>query len=90
MSKGYISNFKKCETEGKWFEDISFDSDPERAWNWATREGAEIDCMDLNRGVEIPSSKGGFFMLSGFKIEERPRGEFLIFCEGPFIPDTAK
>jgi hypothetical protein len=44
---------------------------------------AEADCLDLNRGVTIPS--GGTYICTNFRVEEEAPDKFLIYCETPFV-----
>jgi hypothetical protein len=65
---------------------VAFTSKPEGANWYDTRQEAESDCANIfNRGIVIDSSEGGKQTLRNFRVEERKPGEFVIFCEGPFI-----
>jgi hypothetical protein len=90
MARAYVSGYKieRPAEENHWRsgEFIGFDSHLEYASHWATREDAESHCNSLNQGIEIPFSEGGMYILRNFKVEERTSDEFVIVCEGPFIP----
>jgi hypothetical protein len=85
MAKGYISHLRLVNEGEDWRENISFDSHPEKAIYWSSPEDADIKCQELNRGVRIPSARGGFYYLDDFHVEETEPGRFTIYCEGPFI-----
>ena len=85
MLKGYV-RFLQLVKDGEEFrEDVSFDSRPKNAMYWRNVVDADIKCQELNRGVRIPSSKGGNYLLTDFKTEQIEPGRFSIWCEGPFI-----
>jgi hypothetical protein len=83
--KAYIQSFIRAGSEDAPRHDFVFDSHPEKAMYWNSREEADIECLDLNRGgVTIQSIDGTFHVLSNFEVEETTSGEFSICCEGPF------
>jgi hypothetical protein len=88
MPRAYLSGHSIEWPTNRWRsrEIFDFDSRPERALYWTTREEANRDCTLFNRGIEIPSSEGGMYILRNFKVEKRTSDEFVIVCEGPFIP----
>ena len=85
--KGYLSRWNKREQpEQSHIMDYWFDPRIENAAHWRTKQEAEVDrVLFENLPITIPSSQGGFHVLKGFKVEERALGEYVIFCEGPFI-----
>jgi hypothetical protein len=85
MPKGYIQGSKP--QNKSLLIDYWFGSNPQKAAVWMTREEADIDCGIFDRHkIQIPTIWGGIHTCSGFKSEERKPGEFIVFCEAPFIP----
>jgi hypothetical protein len=90
LIKGYVQGWRETEKPRPYFLDYWFDSRPDEAAVWKTKEEADIDCRLFDRHrIEIPASWGGNHICSGFKSEERKPGEFVVFCEAPFIPKQA-
>ena len=87
MPKGYICGWSRSkDPERPYQTDFWFDSDPQKAAYWKTHEEAETDCELLEKkAIAIDSGEGGRHICSGFQIEKRGPGEFVIFCEAPFI-----
>jgi hypothetical protein len=86
VHKGYVKSIVAVQVGDNWREDFTFNSNPENAWYWTTFSEADVKCMELNkRGVEIPSSEGGAYLLRNFNVEETAPCQFSIYCEGPFI-----
>jgi hypothetical protein len=87
MLKGYITGWKEREKpEEHHIVDLGFDHRPEKAACWPTREQAENDCAIFDHWqIVIPSADGGTHICKGFKVEKRAPGEFVVFCEAPFI-----
>jgi hypothetical protein len=84
--KGYICRWERRKEPHSHVMDYWFDHRPEKAAFWRTKEEADADCMIFNReGITIPSSEGGSYLCNNFRSEERSPGEFVIFCEAPFI-----
>ncbi|MGB8886918.1 MAG: hypothetical protein WCC87_09360 [Candidatus Korobacteraceae bacterium] len=52
---------------------------------WTTRESAERDMSDLERGIKVPSAWGGSFVCRELTLEQLPSGEYVISLEAPFI-----
>jgi hypothetical protein len=68
---------------------VEFHPDLERAASFYTREEAEEKCLTLGRfSVKIRSVEGETHICKGFKVEERAPGEFVVFCEAPFVFDV--
>jgi hypothetical protein len=87
MSKAYISRWKRREETEENITDFWFTSNPGSAAYWGTKEDAESECTIFDLfSIKIPSDQGGTYTCRGFRAEERKSGEFVIFCEGPFIP----
>jgi len=86
MLKAYISRWKARERPEEHILDYWFDSHPENAAFWKTKEEADSDCVifDYHR-IVIPSAEGGSHICSGFKAEQRAPNEFVVFCVAPFI-----
>jgi hypothetical protein len=90
MPKAYITRHKRRERPEERIVDFGFDSHRDNAMYWQTQEQAALDCALFNHnGIEIPSSEGGTHICKNFKVEKRRSGEFVIFCEAPFIPKNA-
>jgi hypothetical protein len=84
--KGYVHHWEIKESARDRGLEYSFDSDADCVAVWASKEEADIDCRLFNRqNICIPSALGGFHMCSDFRSEERRPGEFVVFCEAPFI-----
>jgi hypothetical protein len=87
MRKGYICREERRENTEEFILDYSFDSKPENAMFWETREEAEGACIIFNdRVIMVPSGEGGKYRCTDFKVEQRKPNEFIVFCEAPFIP----
>lgn len=88
--KGYVSRWSDQNgPDGRYLE-YCFTSNPESAATWEAKEEADIDCRLFDRqNIRVPSIWGGYHICSGFKTEERRLGEFVVFCEAPFIPVSA-
>ncbi len=88
MLKGYVTGWETIAetTEEKHRTDFRFDSHPENACDWETRESAEVDRAFFElRHIIIESSEGGTHTCTGFTIEELAPDKFVIFCMAPFI-----
>lgn len=87
--KGYVQRWewrKTSEDDGNML-DYWFTANSEEAAVWKTKEEADLDCTLFDRrAIEIPSSVGGKHICRGFRSEERKPGEFVVFCDAPFIP----
>jgi hypothetical protein len=84
MLKDYIARWKAREKPEAQIIDYWFDSHPENAACWETREEAESDCVIFDRQrIAIPSAEGGIHICSGFKVEQRAPKEFVVFCTIP-------
>lgn len=90
MLKGYIRGWKERERcEERHLVDYFFDSHAENAATWESEQEAQNDCVIFERHqIVIPSSQGGTHVLSGFKVEQRADGNFVVFCMGPFMPQA--
>ena len=88
MANGYISRWAKAkEPERQHMIDFWFTSRPENAAYWKEREDAERDLPIFeNQSITIASAQGHLHVLSGFQVEDSPSGQFVVFCEAPFIP----
>jgi hypothetical protein len=94
LLKGYIIGWRQRETlpeKSYSTVDVGFDHRPEKGYRWKTRRLAEADCVMFDSlGIRVPSAEGGEHICNGFQTEERANGEFVVFCEGPFILDASK
>jgi hypothetical protein len=85
MRKGYVTNHWTVKNQPARM-DFSFDSHANNAMVWETKEEAKTACTVFNNyKVRIPSAEGGFHTCFGFKSEARRPGEFVVFCEAPFV-----
>jgi hypothetical protein len=86
LSKAYIYRWQQREKPEQHTTDFWFSSKPEKAACWQTKEEAEADCKLFNLySIKIVSADGGTYTCKGFRAEERNPGEFVIFCEAPFV-----
>jgi hypothetical protein len=85
MQKGYISKWERDAPPNDNRNIYHFCAKAKDAAYWPSRALAEIACIDLNRGVTIPS--GGVYICSNFQVEEESADRFLIHCEAPFEAD---
>lgn len=84
--KRYIGGWRFREHPENHVVDYSFESDPDKAAYWQTREEAERDCLIFeNHNIVIPAVHGGSHVCSGFKVEECAPGRFVVYCMAPFI-----
>jgi hypothetical protein len=93
LLKGYIIGWRQRELPEKdrSIVDVGFDHRPEAGYCWKTRRLAEGDCVMFDSlGIRIPSAEGGEHICDGFQVEERAPGEFVVFCEGPFVLKPSK
>jgi hypothetical protein len=86
MAKAFINRWKQRDKPEDDITDFWFTSNPESAACWETKEHAESECtlFDLF-SIKIPTAEGGTYVCRGFRTEGRKSGEFVIFCEGPFV-----
>jgi hypothetical protein len=85
-TKGYVHHWIVNGTAVGSKIEYSFDSSAEKVATWTSKDEADIDCRLFNRqNIQIPSALGGYHVCSDFRSEERRSGEFVIFCEAPFI-----
>jgi hypothetical protein len=88
MRKGYIHKYELSKEPGTR-STFWFDSRPENAWVWESKEEAESVCRLFDSyPLEIPSGLGGTHICRNFTIEERKSGGFTIFCKAPFISES--
>ena len=87
--KAYIAKWNLRDAPENHITDFWFNSKIEGAAVCFSEEQAEIECALLNKQrITIPSSPGGLYTIRDFKVEKRADGEFVIFAEAPFIPET--
>jgi hypothetical protein len=82
MQKDYIHWWKRDAVPNDNRSVYHFSELAEEAYPWPTRELAEIECLELNRGVTIP--EGGTYVCKNFQVEEDAPDRFVIYCEAPF------
>jgi hypothetical protein len=85
--KAYVQRWEERDSPHVRHLEYFFTSSPENAATWPAKDEADIDCKwFFERGkIRIPSAQGGYHICSGFRSEERRPGEFVVFCEAPFI-----
>jgi hypothetical protein len=91
LMRGYIRKEAYVDDEkapfGKRY-DVWF-ADKEHAMHWDTIEEAKSAVKFFEgKRIEISLSDGGKRVCTGFEIEERKPGEFVIFCDTPFNAPT--
>jgi hypothetical protein len=84
MQKGYICAWEPGAPPNDNRKIYAFCPEAKDAFYWPTHYLAEIECLDLNEGVTIPS--GGTYICTNLQIEEEGPEKFLIYCEAPFEP----
>jgi hypothetical protein len=88
--RGYVSGQEFRQNDPKKTLEVWFTSNPEAAWNWETREEAQAACKYYeDHEIIICSALGGTHICSGFESEARRPGEFIVFCDAPFIPERS-
>lgn len=87
--RGYVRQYEDVKDEKapygfRW--DVWF-AGKDNAMHWETLAEARVarDWFERRR-IEIVLPEGGKHLCTGFEIEERTDGEFVIFCDGPFSP----
>jgi hypothetical protein len=84
--KGYLSGWEDSKSDPR-LKDYLFTTNPNIAVKYESAEQAENECRFYDSAaISIPSNQGGKHMLRGFRCEELSPGEFVIYCEGPYIP----
>jgi len=82
MIKEYICGWEPDKAPNDNRHVYTFSPRAEDAYHWEYRYLAEVFCVDLNRGVRVPSD--GTYLCTDFQIEEHAPGRFLIYCKAPF------
>lgn len=82
MQKGYICRWERDIAPNDNRNIYHFCSLAKDAAYWPTRYLAEVECLDLNRGVTMPPN--GTYLCTNFQVEEEATDKFLIYCEAPF------
>ncbi len=85
VRKGYICKWERDVPPNDNRNIYHFCSQPNDAAYWPSRQNAEVECIELNRGVTIPS--GGTHVCRNFQVEEFAPDKFLIYCEAPTFPE---
>ncbi len=87
MLKAYVSYEGPAKDPKERGLEYQFESDPIKAMYWSTKDEAEAACIIYNdKSIVIPSSEGGKYRCSDFRVEQRKPDEFIVFCKAPFIP----
>src|SRR5579864_6130449 len=93
MTKGYISRieYRKEPKYGSMrTTDVFFTKYKEKAGFWETEQDADSGCMILdNYNISITNAEGQSHTCKGFQFEERAPGEYVIFCDAPFVSTEA-
>lgn len=67
--------------------DVDFTRYKEKAGYWDTEQDAQSACTILdNTRITIMTAEGKPHVCQGFQFEERAPGEYVLFCEAPFVP----
>jgi hypothetical protein len=86
MIKGYVRHYKAIDKPDRRDVEIELTSNPQLGAYWGTLEEADRDCRSYNSWrIRITSASGDEHTCTGFKSEQRRPGEFVVFCEVPFI-----
>jgi hypothetical protein len=84
VRKGYIRRSWQAKPTDN-HDTIEFCEFAKDAAHFETRARVENAHFLLSRGVTIPSAWGGDYVCHEFTVEQVPSGEFVIYCEAPFI-----
>jgi hypothetical protein len=80
----YIKTFSQKNDHGALHDDYEFTSAIEGAWNWNTKEKAELyRSVVIERGGIVASDPTGARCgpCTDFRVESRPQGGFAVACE---------
>jgi hypothetical protein len=91
LHKGYVRGSADNKDHRQLFRDYAFTGKAELAISYDSAEDATLACqLYESAGIMIPSNEGFTHVLSGFRIEERASGKFVVYCVGPFVPSVLK
>ena len=82
MARHYVHSCGTAANKYPGRVDVRFDSNPSQAFQWLSKEEAEIECSQMNgRSVKLQPSESKTALLSLFKVEETLPGKFSIYCD---------
>lgn len=89
MAKGYVAKIsydRDPKRNDLRRTDVDFTSDKEKAGYWDRELDAQSACTILdNTRITIITAEGKPHVCEGFHYEERGPGEYVLFCEAPFV-----
>jgi hypothetical protein len=89
MTKGYVAKIsyrRDPQDRDKRITDVDFTSDIEKAGCRNTEQEAQSDCTILdNVPITIMTAEGKPHVCKNFQYEQRRAGEYVLFCEAPFV-----
>lgn len=85
--KAYVQRWEEQDSPYGRHLEYFFTASPENAATWPAKDEADIDCKWVfeRSNIRILSARGGYHTCTNFKSEERRPGEFVVYCEAPFI-----
>jgi hypothetical protein len=85
--KAYVQRWEERDSPSGRHLEYFFTSNPENAAIWPARDEADNDCRFFldRQNIRILSAHGGYHTCTDFKSQERRAGEFVVYCEAPFI-----
>jgi hypothetical protein len=88
--KGYLSGWKDNKSNPN-LKNYTFTSNPNLAVSYESADEAATECRFYDSvPISILSNEGGNHTLRGFKYEKLGVEKFVIYCEGPYIPEILK
>ena len=85
LTKGYLIDFEPDPQAQDFGKRYVFGSKADGALAFDSREDCASQCNVLKKlGVTVPS-KNGTVVCRDFRVEQRVSGDFVIWCEGPFV-----
>jgi hypothetical protein len=91
LYKGYVSGSEDNKDHRQVLRDYAFAGRADLAISYDSAEDAALACERYEAaGITIRSNEGFAHVLSGFRVEERASGKFVVYCIGPFVPEKLK
>jgi hypothetical protein len=89
MAKAYVSKIsyrRDPQSNDMRRTDVDFNERIENAGYWETEQDARSACMILDNTRISITTAGGKSHVCEFQFEQRAPGQYVLFCEGPFLP----
>jgi len=85
--KAYVQRWEDRDSPYGRHLEYFFTSKAENTATWPARDDADNDCRFFldRQNIRILSARGGYHICTHFKSDERRPGEFVVYCEAPFI-----